>query len=335
MSNAYTILKHRAIFDLYAIKEDGDPFMAASEQVVDWFVEKERRYDGSPIAEDFARRGAFPLALDYRSPEDYEGGDYDADQWPALACASERDGSVLRRWAVEYDEPDAGHDDRRWHTTICLERLASDQCRVAMQTTCRPLGEPTEPLPTTIAAPSLLRTIIALPWFVAKVGPTQLQTVPNKLTVQTFDHFVAALNDPERRIPLVLFCTGYDGKIPEQAKQLARRALGTANVYVLDWSNEALRAKEEALFERGTAAGEYACPRSSCRMYMPGIDLTNPNASMSHESWNREALQELRPSQFAERLARRFLPSQVVYGVAGEPQDEADGIEGTAASPVR
>lgn len=325
-STAYTILKHRAIFDLYAIKEDGDPFMAAAEQVVDWFVEKERRYDGSPIAEDFERGGAFPRALDYYMPEDYRGGDYDADQWPALACASEHDErGILSAWIVEYDEPDAGHDDRRWHTTVRLERvLETGACRVAMQTTCRPLGEPTEPLPTTIAAPALLRTIIALPWFVAKVGPTQLQTVPNKLTVQTFDHFASALTDTERCIPLVLFCTGYDGKIPEQAKQLARRALGTANVYVLDWSNEPLRAKVEALFERGTAADQYACPRSSCRMYMPGVDLTNPGASMSHESWNREALQELRPSQFAERLARRFIPSEVVWGIAGAPEPDYD-----------
>ena len=325
-STAYTILKHRAIFDLYAIKEDGDPFMAAAEQVVDWFVEKERRYDGSPIAEDFERRGAFPQALDYCMPEDYRGGDYDADEWPALACASEYDErNVLVGWVVEYDEPDASHDDRRWHTTVRLERVAeTGACHIAMQTTCRPLGEPSEPLPTTIAAPALLRTIIALPWFVAKVGPTQLQTVPNKLTVQTFDHFATALSDPERRIPLVLFCTGYDGKIPEQAKQLARRALGTANVYVLDWSNEPLRAKVEALFERGTAADQYACPRSSCRMYMPGVDLTNPGASMSHESWNREALQELRPSQFAERLARRFIPSEVVWGIAGAPEPDYD-----------
>ena len=321
MSDSYTILKHRAIFDLYAIKEDGDPFMAAAEQVVAWFVEKEERYEGSPIAEDFARRGAFPQALDYHMPSDYDGGDYDADEWPALACASERDeANVLTGWVVEYDEPDGPHDARRWHTIVRLSRTDAGACRVEMQTTCRPIAELAEPLPTTIAAPALLRTIIALPWFVAKVGPTQLQTVPNKLTVQTFDHFSAALTDAERRIPLVLFCTGYDGKIPEQAKQLARRALGTANVYVLDWSNEPLRAKLEALFERGTAADQYACPRNSCRMYMPGIDLTNPNASMSHESWNREALQELRPSQFAERLARRFIPSEVVWGIAGAPE---------------
>lgn len=347
MSDAYVVLKHRAIFDLYSLREEGNPFMTAAELVIDWLVQKELQYDGSPIVEDLDRRDPFPLAFDYHMPENYQGGDYNEDQWPAVACASQYDeDGALVRWIMEYDEPDAKHDDRRWHSTVCLERMGGrsggadgdeaegsaepEACHVMMQTTCRPLANATEPLPDTIAAPALLRSFINLPWYVAKGGTTQLQTVPNKLSPQTFVHFSEALTDPGRKIPLVLFSTGYDGKIPEQAKQLARRALGNANVYVLDWSNEELREQVQTLFERGTSAGEYACPRSSCRMYMPGVDLSDPHHSMSHESWNREALEKLHPSQFAERLARRFLPSEVVpsiasCGLAGEnPEGEGD-----------
>lgn len=331
MSDApYPILKHRSNFDFYAIKDDGDPFMAAANLVVEWFVQKESQYEGSPIAADFSNGRHFPRGWNYSMPEDYEGGDYDDDRWPALACAAEKnDEGAVTTWTVEYDEPDANHDDRRWHTVIRLDRGMGegDPCHIGMQTICRPLPNCTEQLPNTVAAPALLRDIVNMPWYVAKAGSTQLQTVPNKLSAQTFDHFAAALTDPGRKIPLVLFCTGYDGKMPEAAKQLARRALGTCNVYVVDWSNEELRNKELALFERGTAAGEYACPKASCRMYMPGVDLTDHNASMSHLSWNREALAAVHPSQFAEQLARRFLSNTPIQGI-NDPEPVVPGPRG-------
>lgn len=326
MTDAYSVLKHRSEFDLYSIKGDGDPFVTAAGLVVDWVVQKERGYDGSPIVDDFEGRRAFPRAWDYAMPEDYRGGDYDDDGWPALACAAVRDDADrVARWVMEYDEPDAHHDDRRWHTVVCIDRVADDACHVGVQSMCRPLPHCSEELPTTVAAPALVKEIVNLPWYVAKGGTTQIQTVPNKLSPQTFEHFKNALTDPGRKIPLVLFCTGYDGKVPEAAKQLARRALGTANVYVLDWSNDELRGQVQELFKRGTAAGEYACPKGSCRMYMPGVDLTNHNASMSHESWSRDALAEVHPSQFAERLARRFLPSQPIPTIATMNEVPAEG----------
>lgn len=321
MSDICAILKHRAGFDFHALGEDGDPFMAAAGVVVEWLLEKEGRYGESPVAADLGRGRAFPRAWDYASPEGYAGGDYDADEWPALACASLRndEGDVVR-WVVEYDEPDASHDDRRWHTTVCLDAggpdLASAPCHVAVQVMCRPLANCAEPLPDTVAAPSLVRMLVELPWFAAKSGPTQLQAVPCKLSAQGFDDFAAALTSPERTLPFVLFCTGYNGKMPEQAKQLARRALGIANVYVVDWSNDELRAKELALFEKGTPAGEYACPKESARLYLPHVDLTNPHSSRQHTSWNREALQADRPSVFAEKLARRLLPAKAVRDIA-------------------
>ena len=332
MAQERVVLKHRAIFDVHPLNEDGDACRAVAQAVVDWLVEKESRFGSSPIADDLAGRRAFPKAWDYCNPREYRGGDYDADEWPALACASfdDEDGE-LHRWVMEYDEPDAGHDDRRWHTTVCLTRSGEASCHVAMETTCRPTRELAEPLPETVAAPSLLRSIICLPWFASKVGPTLLQAVPNKVSAQSFDDFAQALTDPERTLPLVLFCTGYDGKMPEQAKQLARRALGLANVYVIDWSNDELREKEQALFERGTAAGEYACPKSSCRMYVAGVDLTNHNASRQHESWNRAALDAVRPSQFAETIARRLIANEKVPTIAMCESGELDASQADAA----
>ncbi len=311
MSNAgNSTLKHRSCFDLYGLQKGCDPFQRAAELVCSWLIEKESCYESSPIVDDFAGKSAFPQAWNYAMPEDYQGGDYNDDRWPALACKAWRDDlDRITCWIVEYDEPDTSHDDRRWHTTICLEPQDNGSCRVGIQIACRPLDPDAEPLQISAAAPALVRSIIDLPWYMAKIDPTQLFTVPHKLSSQTFDDFERALTDPERAIPLVLFCTGLNGNMPDQAKQLARRALGTTNVYVLDWSNEELRDKLQSLFKRGTAAGEYACPKSSCRMYMPGIDLTDPNHSMSHELWDRKALDAMPASKFAERHARRFMPA--------------------------
>ena len=201
MTDAYSVLKHRSEFDLYSIKGDGDPFVTAAGLVVDWVVQKERGYDGSPIVDDFEGRRAFPRAWDYAMPEDYRGGDYDDDGWPALACAAVRDDADrVARWVMEYDEPDAHHDDRRWHTVVCIDRVADDACHVGVQSMCRPLPHCSEELPTTVAAPALVKEIVNLPWYVAKGGTTQIQTVPNKLSPQTFEHFKNALTDPGRKI---------------------------------------------------------------------------------------------------------------------------------------
>lgn len=323
-----SVIKHRSEFDLHSIKEDGDPFKAAAALVVEWLIQKESTYGTSPIKQDLSGPRPFPRAWDYANPSEYAGGDFDQDQWPALACVSRRDerGRVVD-WVVEYDEPDTSHDDRRWHTTVSLSRGAgadSSVCHVGIQSVCRRTAESGEPLPTTVASPSLVRMMIDLPWYAAKIGTTQLQTVHNKLAPQTFVHFRDALIDKGRGLPLVLFSTGYNGKIPEQAKQLARRALGTANVYVLDWSNPELRAQVEKLFERGTPANQYACPRGSARMYLPGIDLTDPNHSRTHESWDRAALEAVRPSQFAESLARRFVPDAPTRSIAELLSELAD-----------
>lgn len=317
-----TTLKHRSSFELYPTGDESDAFGAAANLVVDWFVQKESSWEGSPVIEDLERLGANPLFWNYSMPAEYAGGLYDQDRWPALATSSVNDPATgdIAAWAVEYDEPDASHEDRRWHTTVCLERLDGDACRVSCEVACRIVGdvsEKTEPLPAVMAAPALVRNIIDLPWFVARKGSTQLRTVPHKLSPQTFPDFAASLVDPARRVPLALFCTGFNGNMPDHAKQLARRGLGNVNVYVLDWRDEDLRLDLKKLFTRGWPSGEYACPRESARVYLPGVNLGDHNGSMPHESFSREDLRAARASEFADTLTRKLSPAEAVQGVAG------------------
>ena len=310
-------LRHRSSFEMHRADGSGrDALQAVATVVVEWVLQKEASFNGSPVVEAVEEEGMFPLMWEFSTPGGYMGGDFDEDRWPALATDVRRDGAgEVACWVLEYDEPDANREMRRWHTTVCVERISADACRVSAQSMCRTYDEGDE-LPETIATPSFVRSVAELAGFTAKVGPTPLAIVPVKLRCETFGQFSSALTDPARTLPLVLFSTGYDGKIPEQAKQLARRALGTANVYILDWSDEPLRDMLLELFARDTPAGQYACPRSSCRIYQPGIDLTNPNRSMSHESFTREVMAAQVPSKFAEGLAKRFISTEVVADIA-------------------
>lgn len=318
MTNPNARLRHRSSFDL--TRAEGslrDPLTSAANFVLEWVLSKEGQYNGSPVLDDVEERGMLPMMWEYSMPEDYRGGDYDDDRWPALATACERDADgAVCLWICEYDEPDANREERRWHTTVCLERADADTCRVSIQSMCRTLDEQDTELPETIAAPSFVRGLIDLAGFTAHKGTTALSVTPVKLRTHTFMRFADALQDPGRELPLVLFSTGYDGKVPEQAKQLARRALGIANVYILDWSDEPLRDMLLRLFVRDEPSGEYSCPRGSCRMYMPGVDLTDPHHSMGHESFNREAMQAMLPSRFAESLARRLIANVEVRDIA-------------------
>lgn len=311
-------LRHRSSFELKRAEGSlRDPLASAATSVCEWVLSKESMYNGSPVIDDVEDRGMFPMMWEYAMPEDYRGGDYDEDRWPALAtaCVCDADDTIVT-WVLEYDEPDANREERRWHTTVCLERIDSETCRVSIQSMCRSLDEEDTELPDTIAAPSFVRGLIDMPGFTAKKGTTPLVGAPVKLRTDTFDQFATALVDSGRQVPLVLFSTGYDGKVPEQAKQLARRALGIANVYILDWSDEPLREMLLQLFVRDEPSGEYSCPRSSCRMYMPGVDLTDPNHSMGHESFTREIMSAQLPSRFAESLARRLISNTPVCDIA-------------------
>ncbi len=319
-------LRYRATFDVTSTNGEGDPFMAVAELVLNWVLDKEAEYAGSPVIDAFDEaKGLFPLAWNFHAPEAYRGGVYDADRWPALACeAAQDDEGNISQWVFEYDESDTSREGRRWHITIFLERQEGGSCRVRTQSSCRMSDPEAEPPDIPAAAPALIHRIFDMPWYAAKVGKTLLRTVPNKITVQSFEEFKQTLVDPERTLPIMLFCTGYDGTIPEVAKQVAHRAMGLCNTYVLDWSNDELREAELALFEKGMPSGEYACPKSSARLYLPGVDLTNHNASMQHKSWSRSDLLALRPSQFADRLTRRLLPAEAIPGIRDLWPDEDD-----------
>ncbi|MBR2834413.1 MAG: hypothetical protein IKE43_01670 [Coriobacteriales bacterium] len=310
-------LKHRSSFDLVRSDLETVPFEDAMRTAIRWLIVKESEYEGSPIKEDLSGSDALKRALDYAMPEDYTGGDYNDDTWPALACASARDETGNpSTWIMEYDEADASNTEHRWHTTLCLTREDEKTCRVAIEVSVRPIDPNAAPLAIVAAVPALARSLFTMAGCKPYKDGFLLERNPHKLTRDDFEQFAKELEDQNRSFPYVLFCTGLDGHMPEHAKQLARRSMGLTNTYVLDWSDEELRTMEQDLFMRGSSAGEYACPKSSCRVYMPGLNLSDPTRSMSHISFDRHALEGTLPTKFAETLVRRFIPNTPIPCIA-------------------
>lgn len=297
--------KHRSSFELYPTGSD-DAMYAVAEVVSSWILGKEREWDGSPIADDIERWGADVLLRGYNEPKAYNGGLYTEDRWPALACAAlaGRSAGIPEAWAVEYDEPDANHPGRRWHTCVGLERLEDGACRVNTSVSLVILDGMEDAAGAVVTStPRFVRDILRLDGFEARVGDTPVFWAEKKLTATTFDEFKAALLDSRRELPVVLFCTGFNGRTPDHASQLARRMLGNLDVYVLDWSNDALRAMLDELFLKGTPAAQYSCLRGSARVYMPGVDLANPKGSSPHRYFHREDIENMRTSEFASLVA--------------------------------
>lgn len=317
MSDRYTSLKHRSNFCLYPATEGVDPLTEAAKTVVEWVVVKEGSYGGSPVVDDLGDGRAFPTAWDYASPDDYRGGDYDADRWPALACASRRDeGGRVGAWAAEYDEPDSAYHDRRWHTTVFLQHEEDGSCRVSTESVCRVIEFYADPIPPTTAVPWVVRSLVDLPTCVARVGGTRLSSKLEVLTPQTINGFLDAVCDAERTLPLVLCCSGFNGKVPDQAKEAVRRLTGIANVYEVDWTSEMLRERTIAFFDRPSVPEELVPTRGSVHVYRRGIDLYDDRTLRAHDFWTYTQANEERPNKFADGIARRLLPPQRVPGIA-------------------
>ena len=313
MESAETNIKHRSCFDLHAASNDVDPLGEVAEQLVGWFLGKEERWENSPAIADFEREGANPLFWDYAMPKDYTGGQ-SPDFWPALLTRSTADeeGSITS-WTVEYDEPDATYEGRRWRTTARVERLDDGGCRFATESICYLTEGAPEELAAIMATPPFVRNILQLEGCTPSRNGVRLFAAPQRLDDDSFDDFATQVADPDRPLPLVLFSTDARYSATEYAKQLSRRSMGTANVYILDRKNFALSRRVEELLGSRVRIGIPAV----CHVFVGGKPT---------EAFGREDFADVSPSECANLLAREFL----YRGETG--WEDATGGEGPAAA---
>lgn len=314
------VVKHRSSFEIHPLSSEVDTLGEAANLVVGWLLNKESRWDGSPAMADFEAQGG-PVFWDYSMPEDYAGGLQD-DFWPALATASTADESGdATSWVLEYDEPDATYEGRRWHTLVSLERLADDGCHIGVESTCRDTeGDPDGVAPSLAALP-FSRDLLEIEGCRACVGSTPLEPTVARLTAETFGAFAEQVADPERILPLVVFCTNSTFGTAEYAKQLARRTIAVANVYIVNHEDPDLWAVAQPFL---SGEGAPLTPEEvPCRIYLANGVVEEPELRL---------FREYRPSSFASRIGRAFLYSEAIPTVAVKRAAAAGNEEQTGAA---
>ena len=198
-------------------------------------------------------------------PKDYTGGQ-SPDFWPALFTRSTADEEGdITLWTVEYDEPDATYEGRRWRTTARVERLDDGGCRLATESICYLTEGAPEKLTAIMATPPFVRNILQLEGCTPSRNGLRLFAAPQRLDDDSFDDFATQVADPDRPLPLVLFSTDARYSATEYAKQLSRRSMGTANVYILDRKNFALSRRVEELLVSRVRIGIPAVCHVNCR----------------------------------------------------------------------
>lgn len=308
MEPADTNLKHRSCFDLHAAGEGIDPLGEVAEQVVGWFLGKEERWENSPAIADCEREGANPLFWNYTMPEGYAGGRA-PDFWPALSTRStfDEEGDIAS-WTVEYDEPDATYEGRRWHTATNVSRLEDGGCRITTEASCYLTEGAIEELAPSMATPPFVRNILGLESCTASLNGLRIYPTAQRLSDDNVDDFLAQAANPNRAVPLVLFSTDARYGAAEYAKQLIRRCMGTANVYILDRSNLPLSHRVEELLGSQVEMGIPAV----CHVLVGGKQA---------EAFGRADFASASPSECAYLLAREFIYQGEVPGTATAQQD--------------
>lgn len=316
------VVKHRSCFVLRPISDGVDTLGEVANIVVGWFLSKESRWQDSPAIADFEEQGG-PIFWDYSTPSDYAGGLQDGF-WPALACASRSDESGdITAWTMEYDEPDATYENRRWHTLVSLERLADDSCRVGIESNCRLTADDPVGIAPSLAALPFSRDLLELDGCLAQGGTVDLLPSVSRLTQDTLAAFEAEVADPGRTIPYVLFCTNDSYGTAEYAKQLARRTIAMANVYILNHDDLDLwEAARPFLDPERTALAPEDLP---CRIYWPDGRIENPE---------RQLFSDFKPTSLANRLGREFVFASEIPTVASLRATTSAALEAADATDM-
>ena len=294
-------LNYRTRFEAFPYSARQSAFPQIVDLIWRWLLKKENRrlHKGSAsLVPELEQVGGYQAFLDggIAIPVGYRGGQLTCGRVVSLCVDSHeaRDGSIS--WALEYDEPDGALWWRRWHTRVGLY-AKDDTCLVNVNNGSYVLptfvGDVAVP-PSSV--PQFVRDVLKLDDFQFCVGETPLLTDECYLTAEDFDStFRDNLLSDQRELPLVLLTTDENGATPvSDATQLALDVAGLANVYVLDWRDEALVRMMHELFRRGEPSWHYGCSASVVRVYRPGIDLTDGRAWRDHRFFT------------ADYIARRY-----------------------------
>lgn len=319
MRSENEVIHYRARFNVTSSRDGVDPFHAITALMLGWFTKKEeqlsrrnagivaklRNLNAEMVRESF-------LTGNLELPAGYDGG---IGTWGrSSACTrgiADEDGAP-QSWAFEYDEPDSKEQFRHWHTSVGLSRQDESEglilnIRITYYMMPGFIGRPPSMPPST--TPRFVREIIESDDWTVLVGDTEVLHEECYLDLDNFGAFRESLLSPTRVLPLVLITTDANGATAVwDASELALKVLGMANVYVFDWRDRNLKERTLfALFRKWTPAYRYGCASATLRIYQPGVDLSNEEASTRHRFFKKDWIDEQRYGDrdgFVETLSR-------------------------------
>lgn len=206
-----------------------------------------------------------------------QGGEFDADDVHLRTAASlDEQGHVLA-WALDYNWGEGKHSPRRWHLAVGLARREaawnlSLAIRHGLPVTY--LGPPL-PLPA-VTVPKLILDILRDErWSVPGVGPFAMGERQHRLPLGQGHLLRAALDDPDRRYPIVYISRAATGKLLLDAGSLARALAGSAIVLVAESPD--LDTELDWLIPVA-----FKCVGGALRVYLPGIRLDDDADAAQH-----------------------------------------------------
>lgn len=202
-------------------------------------------------------------------------------------------------WAFEMDKLDGASkmNMRRWHTRIGILGNA-ESVTVNIQITHRIrtgfFGKVELP---TANVPRIVKYFMQLDGMRMRVGNIDVIDEEVVLNVDTlYKVFSCELIDIERELPLVVVTTDDKGRLPiASSSELAELLVGMAKVYVVDLSDECLKAEWDRLFRMYSEASmDYRCPVGSLKVYFPHLDLNKFANKKTTHCLPRNYLRKLR-----------------------------------------
>ena len=224
----------------------------------------------------------------------------------AASFQSENDVIPLH-WAMRYIELDnRSHRSRKWRTDVGVSRsgdgiYAVNSSITILDSPVRILDSPAIPARN---VPRFVTSLLELKGCLSFAGDAPLHPYARPITLNSIDEYIGSLFSERRTVPLVTLTSDrYDGEnFLMDPDELASVLRGIAVVYKMDRSDNALYKTYEKEFGRGQHGYEYRANCNSLRVFLPNVNIEDPDDHFRHKFYNPEQLERIGTKGFKETI---------------------------------
>lgn len=215
-------------------------------------------------------------------------------------------------WGLEVIHPDSDFSSRLWSVEITLTQNKAGSVRFVsiVKNWIREgyIGK-VLPLPN-FTTPKYLKKIIGNNKLICKRGGTRILNIPTSVTEENYVELIDEIKRLDRYLPLIVISRSKfnDTKYCVNHKEIQKKILGNANIYLLE-------SKNVASLVNDALGKDYSCLWGTMRIYMPKVDLTKHYLSKFHRYYIPNIQEEKIVEEVAVGLSRNcktFLPREIL-----------------------